>query len=131
MDDQDLRQVVGRSGLRDLRSTVLQLGGVVVIAFAGEIDLFTAPAAHSAVRQALPIGRASTTIVVVDLSEVMFLGSKGLQLLLDLADATSDRGMQLRVVPGNHHSVVRPLEITGIDTVLALFPTREHALTSR
>ena len=116
------------SELPDLHTTVHRLGGCVVIAFAGEIDLLTAPVAHTTVQQALQTS-GGTTIVVLDLSEVTFLSSKGLQLLLDLADATSDRGMQLRVVPGTHHSVVRPLEITGIDTVLALFPTREQALT--
>lgn len=40
-----------------------------------------------------------------------------------------DHAVEVRVVTGTRRVVIRLLEITGLDTVLALFRTRAEALT--
>jgi anti-sigma B factor antagonist len=83
--------------------------GNPVIAFAGELDMATAGAMHTALE---PWTRAGGPITV-DLSEVTFMDSTGIHALLKAASALGDRGCI--IVHGAHGSVKKVLDITGID----------------
>lgn len=94
--------------------------GAVVVTVGGEIDGWTAPQ----LRQELDTAQRQAGTLVVDLTAVTFLGSPGLRVLLDAAVD----GAPLRVVVDHARPVVRPLEITGLDTVLATYDTVDDAL---
>ncbi|MQY29526.1 STAS domain-containing protein [Nocardia aurantia] len=102
-------------------------GDTVVVAAEGEIDITSAPQLSAALEA---VG-AGVTAPIVDLSGVDFMGSVGLSVLLAASEklkaAQADAG-QLRVVVSPQ--VRRPLEVTGLDKVLALFDSLDQALTA-
>jgi anti-sigma B factor antagonist len=92
----------------------------VVVRAGGELDLRTAPILNEQLELAeavvVPPG-----IVVLDLSEISFLGSAGLSVLLRHHERCEELGSGLRVVPGGR-AVSRPLAMTGLDKVLTVVP---------
>lgn len=99
-----------------------RLGATVLVAVGGEIDLLTAPRVREAGAEAL---RERPARLVLDLTEVVFLASAGLEAMVSLQEAAGDA--ELRVVAGAT-ATLRPLEITGLTEVLAVYRTREEAL---
>jgi len=87
----------------------------------GDVDGLTAPRLTAAVTEAFD--RLDGRLLVVDLAEVSFFGSTGLRTLREsAAEAVRHRGLgQLRVVVDQNRPVIRPIEIVGLDQVLALF----------
>ncbi|WP_067683415.1 STAS domain-containing protein [Nocardia miyunensis] len=112
----------GEDATRVLDVEVYRREGVTVIAARGEIDILSVPLLQSSFERV----RAEGGSLVVDLSEVGFMGSAGLSALLVAAEAVAPR--KLRVVASN--AVRRPIEVTGLDTMLALFVTLDAALAS-
>jgi anti-sigma B factor antagonist len=53
-----------------------------------------------------------------------------LQALVDVTQAAQRRREPLRIVVDHNRPVIRPIEVTGLDEVLALFDTVEDALDS-
>lgn len=99
----------------------------LIVKVAGEIDVLTIDRFRAAVSTGfdrLPGGG----ILVVDLTDVTFLGSPGLQALVDATRAASQRREPLRIVVDATRPVIRPIKLTGLDDVLALFHTVEEAL---
>jgi anti-sigma B factor antagonist len=103
----------------------------VVVAVSGAVDILTAPRLRAAVAVALehPDGRP----VLVDLTEVRFFGSPGLKVLAESADqAAAKPGFQpLRVVVDSNRPVLRPIELTGYDAILALYHDVEDAVSGK
>lgn len=93
-----------------------------VVAVRGEIDIVSVPQLQAALEQAGQDGAAA----VADLSGVGFMGSAGLSALLVVADAAKPE--RLRVVAST--AVRRPIEVTGLDKVLAVFDTLDAALAA-
>ena len=85
----------------------------VVVHVVGEVDTLTAPA----LRAQLQAQVVAAGLLVVDLSEVTFLGSAGLAVLVATKDDAERAGTRLRLVCGTR-IVTRALEATGL---LALF----------
>jgi anti-sigma B factor antagonist len=115
--------------------------GAVVVSLSGELDALTAPAVRAAILPLLldpmiaspaqrePGGRATApAVVVIDLSEVSFLGSSGLGLLVECTSTAEQWGRELRVVTGRGRVVLRALDITAMNQVLALFVELDAAL---
>jgi anti-anti-sigma factor len=114
-----------RDELPYLRCRVVQHRDTHVVSVLGEVDMATAPALAEAVRSALDQSRH---LVVVDLTEVAFMGSAGLGVLLSAHESATRTQRYVRVVVGK--SVVRrSTEIAGLDQVLALYNTVEDALS--
>jgi len=102
---------------------VQRLSGVaVVVRVTGELDTLTAPAVDARLTdvQADLVGSAT---LVVDLSDLTFMSSAGLALLDTHHERCAEQGSRLRVVTGDNRSVLRPVRITGLDTVLDLVAT--------
>jgi anti-sigma B factor antagonist len=104
-------------------------GQALVVMVAGEIDLFTVDRLRAAVAAGFDELRDGE-IMVIDLTEVTFLASQGLQALVDVTQAAQRRREPLRIVVDHNRPVIRPIEVTGLDEVLALFDTVEDALDS-
>jgi anti-sigma B factor antagonist len=115
-----------REQLMNLR-TVDQADAVILLV-SGAIDGLTAPRLRAAIAEAFD--RLDGRPLVIDLSEVTHLGSAGLRALFDSArEAVKHRGYQpLRVVVDDTHPVIRPIEIVGLDNVLALYNSVADAL---
>jgi anti-anti-sigma factor len=103
--------------------TAFRTGDIEVVAFAGEIDMATGPQVQAAIQRALA-GRPS--VLVLDLTEVTFLSSTGLTALV-LARQDAGERTGLRVV-ADQRAVLHPIELTGLDTELALFRSLKDAL---
>jgi anti-sigma B factor antagonist len=104
------------------------VGGTLVVAVAGEIDLDTAPVLHAAVTAA--IRQTAGAPCILDLTAVTFLGSAGLTALLDATRVSEARREPLRIVVDSNRPVIRPIAITGLDDVLTLYHRVEEALAA-
>ncbi|MGX1811485.1 STAS domain-containing protein [Nocardia sp. NPDC055321] len=93
-------------------------GQVHVVSATGEVDVLSAPLLERGIRQVL---RADPPTVVVDLSRVAFLGSAGLAVL-----ASCVQECPLHVVASP--AVQRPIQVTGLHTVLQVHDTLAEAL---
>ncbi len=82
---------------------------------AGEIDASTAPALDDALRT-LPTGNGT---VVVDVSDVTFIDSSGLRVLISLASRADDTGRSV-ILKQPSPTVTRLLEITGLTQMFGL-----------
>ncbi|AXB48300.1 hypothetical protein A4R43_05740 [Amycolatopsis albispora] len=100
-----------------------RLGATVLVVVGGEIDLLTAPRVRAAGAEVL---RERPSRLVLDLTDVVFLASAGLEAMVSLRDEAGE-ATELRVVAGGT-ATLRPLEITGLTEVLDVYRTREEAL---
>lgn len=103
--------------------------GTHVVAVSGEVDLFTVPEFKA--RIAAPID-AGVKRVVVDLTEVTFIDSSSLGVLIGAhkrlvaADAASE-GL---VVVVRDKAIANTFKITGLDQVFVIVADREAALAA-
>ena len=105
----------------DVRSELTQ--GAAVVHVAGELDLATA----SKLEDALAELSSAADPVVVNLSECTFLDSAGMRVLLTAARRLAGEDRSLRVVTAESR-ILRVLEITAVDTLIAVHPSVEAAL---
>lgn len=113
----------------DLVVTSRVTAEAVVISAVGEVDMATVPQ----LEQALTPGRGGPdpgTRLILDLTQVSFLGSAGLATVITAATKIDQQGGSLHLVVGHQHAVLRALEITGLDKLLPLHETLDDALTS-
>jgi anti-sigma B factor antagonist len=115
-----------REQLMNLRS--VDRDATVLLTVEGAVDGLTAPRLRSALADAF--ARLAGRVLVLDLSEVTFLGSPGLRALFDSASEAARHGgyRPLRVVVDHTRPVIRPIEIVGLDNVLALYHRVDEAL---
>jgi anti-sigma B factor antagonist len=99
-------------------------GGVRVVSVTGEVDLATAPALERALYGLPEDGVGS---VIVDLTDCSFMDSSGLHLLTRTQRRFDRAGGRVAVVSANRN-VLRIFEITRLDQVLAIYPSRAAAL---
>ncbi|MGH3766926.1 MAG: anti-sigma factor antagonist [Pseudonocardiaceae bacterium] len=109
-----------------LRVSVRRETTAIVVFVEGEVDALTVGRLRTAVDEGLR--DAEGRPVVVDLTGVTFLGSHGLAALADAAAKAERRREPLRLVVDETRAVIRPLQITGLDDVLALYYSVEEAL---
>lgn len=109
-----------------LRVAVRREAAAVVVVVQGEVDMLTVGRLQVATGEAL--GEAAGLPVVVDLTAVTYLGSHGLAALVEAASKAESRGEPLRVVVDETRAVIRPLQVSGLDEVLALYYSVEEAL---
>ncbi len=113
------------NGRRSATLAVEHLDGVVVMRVGGELDLLTVPD----LRTGMHAATATTSgPVVVDLTDVGFLSSTGLHLLISIHADLAAENRSLRLVTGEGRPVMRPLQITGLDQLMGLYPDLPTAL---
>jgi anti-sigma B factor antagonist len=95
-----------------------------VIAARGEIDLFTAPDLKQVLTDAIEGGQHR---LVIDLSEVSFLDSTALGVLIGAVKRLRSRGGALAIV-NTDTSIAKTFEITGLDQIFTIRPTRDEAV---
>ena len=97
-----------------------------VVHVVGEIDTLTAPVLRAQLDEQSP----AVPLLVLELSDVTFLGSAGLAVLVAAKDAADARGHTLRLVCGSR-IVIRALEATGLLTLFDVADGVPEALGSR
>ena len=97
--------------------------GTAIVTVQGEVDMASAPQLQAALEDAQRGGDP----LVVDMSEVGFLGSAGLSVLLVISEAAAP-GAGLRVVVSD--AVRRPIELTGLDKLLSVHESLADALAA-
>ncbi|MCZ7590112.1 MAG: STAS domain-containing protein [Gaiella sp.] len=101
-------------------------GGTRLLTLRGELDAHDAPRLRSTFAEALA-GAPAGTRVVLDLAQVSFMDSTVLGSIVGLLRRIREADGELRVVlPGA--PAVRIFEITGLDALLATYPTRTAAI---
>jgi anti-sigma B factor antagonist len=97
----------------------------VAVALSGELDAYDAPSMRSAFGEVVAANPGST--VVLDLSSVAFLDSTALGTIVSLLRRVRESGGELRVVLPDT-SARRIFEVTSLERVLDVWPTRDEAL---
>jgi anti-sigma B factor antagonist len=106
-----------------VRFEVVDHGEARVVHVVGEIDTLTAPVLRTRLDEHL----TEVELLVLDLTDVTFLGSAGLAVLVAARDEADRHGHRFTLVPGSR-IVVRALEATGLLTLFELADTAEQAL---
>ncbi len=94
----------------------------VVLEVAGEVDLSNATQLGAVFDHVL---RDEPAVLVLDLSQVTFLGSAGLSLLMQVRDRAGEAEVR---VAAPSTMARRAIEIVALDQVLPVFPTVDDAL---
>jgi anti-sigma B factor antagonist len=98
--------------------------GYALVAPTGELDVATAPELRTALVDAVA---SPLPGVVVDLSQVSFIDSSGLGVLVGGLKRARTNGQWMRLVCPSD-GIVRLFEITGLTKVFDLFATLDAAL---
>lgn len=104
-------------------------GETLVLHVAGDLDVLTAPTLGTHLDVALS-STLSTSVVVVDLSDVEFLSSAGISVLVETHRLTACTALSLRVV-ADGPVTGRPLRLMRLDEVINLYPSVEAAMQGR
>ena len=103
-----------------------QLGDhAFVIALAGEVDLYTAPEFK---QQLLDVIGQGAKDVVVDFSDTTFIDSTTLGVLVGGVKRLRTNDGQLSLVCSDRN-ITKIFEITGLDRVFTIYPTRDEAIS--
>jgi anti-sigma B factor antagonist len=97
----------------------------VVVAVSGDLDIATVPELTEAIQAAV---RKEPAALIVDLSQVAFLASAGMSLLIAVHQEIGPSARFGVVADGP--STSRPLKMIGIDSVIDVYRSLEEALSS-
>jgi len=93
-------------------------GGRLVVAVSGEVDLSNAHEVEGQVAEAI----AGAAAVAIDLNGVTYLDSRGLQLLLRLAERHLHRSLDLVIVAAPRSIAYELLQVAGIVEAVPVVP---------
>ena len=96
-----------------------------VIALSGEVDLYTAPEFKQQLLEVIGQGGKN---VIVDFSNTTFIDSTTLGVLVGGVKRLRTNDGQLSLVCSDRN-ITKIFEITGLDRVFTIYPTREEAVS--
>lgn len=105
---------LGADDTADLVVVEYERGGVPIVSIGGEIDMSTTPELREILTRVASAGHDD---VVLDLTDVTFLGSAGAVMLLGAASTLARRPMVLVAVDP---AVRRPLQLLGVCSPITL-----------
>jgi anti-sigma B factor antagonist len=109
----------------DIQISTVDFGdGIIRVAVAGEVDLYTAPALKRALRDAVDQGGRR---ILVDLSQATFIDSTTLGVLIGALKRIRPLGGELVIVCRNPN-IRKIFAITLLDRIFEVFPTVEAAM---
>jgi anti-anti-sigma factor len=107
------------------RVRVTEADGIPVAAVEGEVDIANVVHLRAQIVQAVP---NSAPGMVLDLSQTAYLDSRGVHLILELADRMATSQQELRVVVPPGAMIRRVLELTHVDGAVPLDSSVDAAL---
>jgi anti-sigma B factor antagonist len=99
-------------------------GDAVVLSAEGIVDTAAAPTLTDQIRAIL---RRRPAVLVIDLTEVTFLATAGMSVLMEAHRKCEELGISFRVV-AQGPVTVKSMQLLGIDDLLAIYPTVPTAL---
>lgn len=99
--------------------------GALIVAMAGELDLSNAPTFEAEIRA----GLGEVASVIIDLTRVTYFDSSGVRMLDHIAEASGQRGLELRIVAPSDGRARQILRICAFREEL-LFETLAEAMES-
>ncbi|WP_163509879.1 STAS domain-containing protein [Fodinicola acaciae] len=119
----DIRAAGSTTGGRNTAAVTIDEAdsGTPVLRVSGDIDMFANDKLQTAINDALTGGPAA---VILDLTGVTFLDSAGLSALITAQIRHPDT--HVRVVAASAYTL-RPIQLTGLDQVLDIYPTLQAA----
>lgn len=102
-------------------------GAAAIVRVTGELDTVTVPVLEAQL-VAVQANLVAPAPLVLDLSELSFMSSAGLVLLVTYHERCAAQGSRLWVVTGDNRRVLRPVHITGLVSDLDLVATVADAL---
>ncbi|MGH3898957.1 MAG: STAS domain-containing protein [Pseudonocardiaceae bacterium] len=100
---------------------------VLVVHVAGEVDMITGPSLQGHLGKALT---ARPKRLIIDLSQVSFLGATGLAVLINAKRAAAQQGATLQL-RGVKSAVALPLTTTELAYLFDVLPSPEGASSAR
>lgn len=108
----------------DVSVTSREAGGRTVIEVRGEIDVYTAPLLREEISTLVD---ADHTTIVVDLTQVSFMDSTGLGVLVGALKKVRTLGGDLSLVI-NEEKILKVFRITALTQVFSIHPSLDAAL---
>ena len=102
-------------------------GGVGVLSAGGEIDYAASPLLHEHIARHV---KAGTRHLIIDLSGATFIDSTAIGVLMGAVGSLRDTCGGTLAVVCVHENVLKILEISGLQAAIALYRTREEALSA-
>jgi anti-sigma B factor antagonist len=100
----------------------------VVVRVRGDVDSSTVDQLVGNLIDALDMASAQPArLLVIDLEQVSFFGSAGLNAMLDSHEQGRTAGTTVRLV-ASHGQVLQPIEVTELDRILDIYPTFSDAM---
>ena len=96
-----------------------------VVSVRGEVDVYSAPTLRKCLQESMD---EHFHDLVVDLSDIAFIDSTGLGVLVAGQNRAGELGGKLSVVCAQER-VLKLFRITGLDEVFGIYPTRNEALS--
>jgi anti-sigma B factor antagonist len=97
---------------------------VAVVDVEGEVDIYSAPQFKEVLLQGIEEGARR---IIVDLAKVTFIDSTALGVLVSGAKRVRPQNGTLDIVCADDN-ITRIFEITGLDRIFGIYPSREDAL---
>ncbi|MEI6624372.1 MAG: STAS domain-containing protein [Actinomycetes bacterium] len=107
----------------DLEISSSRRGGACVVTLVGEVDVYTAPALRISLVDATESGCSA---IIVDMSDVDFIDSSGLGVLVSILKRVSEQDSTLTIV-SDREIVLKVFRVTGLDRVFPIVPTLAEA----
>lgn len=101
-----------------------EIDGVTIVGFEGKLDTGTCPDAEVLLKKTLDDGAKK---LLIDFDKLDFVSSAGLRVLLFTAKRLGSNGGELRIC-GLNETINEIFEISGFDTILNVFGTKQDAL---
>ena len=97
-----------------------------IVSVRGEVDVYSAPTLRKSLQDLMDDEHPS---LLVDLTEIAFIDSTGLGVLVAGQNRASELGGKLNLVCAQER-VLKLFRITGLDEVFGIYSTRADALTA-
>jgi anti-sigma B factor antagonist len=98
--------------------------GTTVVQVGGDLDVYTAPRLRESLAEVVADGGR----VVLDLSEVHFIDSTALGVLVNTLQQTQSAGSELRLVVDDPY-LLKIFRITGFDGLFSIYPQVADAVS--
>jgi anti-sigma B factor antagonist len=101
--------------------------GVAILVVGGEVDYEVSPQLKARIMRAIKAGKRR---LILDLSDVTFIDSTAIGVLAGAVERLDETGGGSLSVVSTHEKVIQIFEITGLDSVISVHPSREDALVA-
>jgi len=100
---------------------------LAILVVGGEVDFEVSPQLKARMMRAIKGGRRR---LVLDLSDVTFIDSTAIGVIAGAVEKLDEAGGGSLAIVCTHEKVMQIFEITGLDSVITVHPSREEALAA-